>query len=88
MRPGRINCPITTVGNEDWACLSALAETHEFCAENFRLKNESYPFAGQHRVRLYSARKNVHWKIPKEVSVDISEVAPAGQPPLRRLPRR
>jgi hypothetical protein len=87
MRPGFIRVPINNVNNEDWAYLSALSERHEFCAEEFRLKTEHYSFAGQHRVRLYTAKKNVHWKIPQGVSVDISQVPPANQPLPRRLPR-
>lgn len=87
MRRGRINCPIVTVNNADWACLATFAERHEFCAEVFREKNEQFSFADGHRVRVYSAKKNVHWKLPQGINMDISEVPVAGQSPPRKLPR-
>jgi len=82
-----ISFPISRVQNQDWAHLGAYGDRHEFCAEEFRLKEQQFSFAGGHRVRLYTAKKNVHWKIPQGVPLDISQVPPAEQAPLRRLPR-
>jgi hypothetical protein len=67
--------------------LSVLSDQqHMICAEDVRLKTESFSFAGQHRVRLYSFKKNVHWKIPDGIPLDIAGVAPATPP--RRQPNR
>lgn len=89
MRPGFIRVPISTVANEDWAHLSALAERHEICAEDIKIKNSQHSFTGGHRVRLLIAKKSVYWKIPQGISVDISQVPPQSQPPEppRRLTR-
>ena len=81
-----IKVPVKKVNNELWGRLSAFGSRHAFCGEVIRLKNENFSFAGEHRVRLYSAEGNVHWRIPQGVKLDISQVAPAKPP--RRLPRQ
>jgi len=80
-----ITLPVKRVGSDHWAELGAVAPqwTHEICGEDVRLKDHNYSFAGGHRVRLYKFKKNVHWKIPTGVQLDISGVAPA-QPPRRQ----
>lgn len=83
----RVSIPIKVLNNKQWGDLNSLGDKHEFCAESVKLKNESFSFAGNHRVRLWVAKKNVHWKIPDSAQiVDLSEVAPALPP--RRIPRR
>jgi len=77
-----VQVPVRIVNKESWARLSLYGERHEFCGEQIKLKKENFTFAGGHRVRLWVLKKNVHWKIPKGVSLDISEVNPA------RLSRR
>jgi len=79
--------PVRIVNNRKWGWLSAFGERHEFCGEDIRPIDQQYSFADQHRVRLYVAKKNVHWRIPEGFEpVDISQVQPANPP--RRLPRR
>lgn len=83
----RISFPVKTVQNEDWAHIGVYGERHEFCAEDFRLRDNNFSFADGHRVRVYSAKKNVHWKIPPGIPLDISQV-PEAQSPPRRLPKK
>ena len=83
----RISIPVKTVNNERWAQLNNFGNNHIFCAERCTLKQENYSFAGGHRVRIYAAKNNVHWKIPAGIALDVSEVTPATVPP-RREPRR
>jgi hypothetical protein len=83
----KLSVPIKTIGAEEWAQLSAFGKDHIFCAEDFRVKEQNYTFAGQHRVRLISLKKNVHWKIPTGTPLDVAEVPPAGAPPRRQLGR-
>ena len=82
----RIPVPVKIVNGERWGDLAALATSHEICAEKVNPKG-NISFAGQHRVRLYKFTKNVHWKIPTGVELDISEVLPASVP-TRRGQRR
>jgi hypothetical protein len=83
---GRIFVPIKMVNGERWGDLAALSLSHEVCAESYFLVNQKYSFIGGHRVRLLRLRKNVHWRIPEGVELNISEVAPAN-PPRRRKNR-
>lgn len=82
----RVSVPVKTVGSERWGQLSLLGDHHLICAETVKLKDENFSFAGGHRVRLYSFKKNVHWKIPEGVTLDIAGVTPAAAP--RRETRR
>ncbi len=76
-----IQVPIKLVGTERWGQLSLLSDTHLICGESVKLKDENFSFAGQHRVRLYIFKKNVHWKIPLEaISLNIASVSPADAP--------
>jgi hypothetical protein len=83
----RISVPIKTLGSDEWAQFSIFGQNHIFCAEEFRVKEQNYSFAGQHRVRLLSLKKNVHWKIPAGTPLDVTEVPPAGSPPRREIRR-
>jgi hypothetical protein len=88
MPADRITIPVKTINGESWGQLNVLAETHEFCGEKVKRKDENYTLSGGHRVRLYSFKKNVHWKIPAGVPLDIEQVPPASAPPSpRRLQR-
>lgn len=78
-----VRVPVKTVGTERWGQLNLLSDTHLICGESVKLKENNYSFAGQHRVRLYSFKKNVHWKIPEGISLDVTGVAPAGAAPRR-----
>jgi hypothetical protein len=68
--------PIRIVNGERWGNLAALSFRHEICAEEYSIQQQ-YSFAGQHRVRLFKLKKNVHWRIPQGVDLNISEVSPA-----------
>jgi hypothetical protein len=57
-------------------------EQHEICGYSFNQKKD-ISFAGGHRVRVFRAEGNVHWRIPQGVQLDISRVTPP-----RRMPRR
>ena len=65
-----VRVPIRVIDGVRWGHLSALAEN----------KNEKFSFAGGHRIRFYSFKKNVHWKIPDGIPLDISSVTPASAP--------
>jgi len=81
-----ITIPVKIVNNERWGQLSYFGSRHQFCGEDIRLKNYNFSFVGEHRVRLYSAAGNVHWRIPQGVDLDISRVAL--DRPRRSLQRR
>jgi hypothetical protein len=79
----RIRVPVKIVGTERWGQLNLLGDAHLICGETVKLKDENFSFAGQHRVRLYSFKKNVHWKIPEGIPLDVADVAPATAAPRR-----
>ena len=81
-----IKVTVKVVNGERWGDLSAIASAHDICGETVRCSDQNFPFAGQHRVRLYHFKKNVHWRIPIGVELDISGVQPEAAP--RRQPRR
>jgi len=81
-----IKVPVKKVNSQPWGQLSVFGNRHEFCGEEIRLKDQSFSFAGGHRVRLYAARGNVHWRIPAGIQLDITQVESVNPP--RRLPRR
>jgi hypothetical protein len=79
----RLTVSLKSYQGERWADLNSFGLTHEFCGEVVKMKDEKFSFLGGHRVRLYSFKKNVHWRIPSGIEVDISDVpalaAPAGR---------
>jgi hypothetical protein len=81
-----IRVPVKVVGADRWGQLSMFGEHHLICGEDVRVKDQNYTFAGGHRVRLYSFKKNVHWKIPAGIQLNVEGVPPATQP--RREQRR
>jgi hypothetical protein len=77
--------PVKKIGSERWGQLSYISDqAHLICGEDVRQKESQHSFAGEHRVRVYSFKKNVHWRIPEGIPLDIAGVQPAG--PARRLP--
>lgn len=66
-----------------WADLGSLGRVHEIIGENFTKKDENYSFIGNHRVRRYKVKDNVHVRIPEGTALDISGVTPRQQPPAR-----
>lgn len=81
----RVSLPVRLFKNERWAELSSGAPTqsHDICAEKVNKRDDQFSFIGGHRVRLYAFKKNVHWRVPVGVMLDISGVPPA-QPPRRQ----
>jgi hypothetical protein len=85
--PDTITVPVKVIGTDRWAQLNFFGDSHSICGEKVKSIEENYTFAGGHRVRLYVFKKNVHWKIPAGISLDVGKVNPAAPPP-RRLPNR
>lgn len=83
-----ISVPIKIVNGERWAELSAHGPslTHYLCGEHFQ-KYQDFGFAGGHRVRRISLKKNVHWRVPEGAEYDIAGV-PLPTPPRRQATRR
>lgn len=79
-----LHIPVKEVNGERWGDLSSYALTHQFCGERVD-KKDDISFTGGHRVRLYSFKKNVHWKIPLGQELNISDVLPENA--LRRQGR-
>jgi hypothetical protein len=65
-----------------WGALAYFGKDHEITGEKQSCINEKYSFKGGHRVRIYKIKKNVYWRIPSAIQVDISDV------PTRRVPNR
>ena len=59
-----IPVPVKTIGTENWGRLNHFGRSHIIVAEDFDLKDANFSFAGQHRVRRYKVKGNVHWQIP------------------------
>jgi hypothetical protein len=83
---GRVTVPIRMINGVRWGNLAALSFSHGVCAESVSTVNEKYSFAGGHRLRLLRLKKNVHWRIPEGVDLNISDVPPA-DPPRRKAGR-
>jgi hypothetical protein len=72
--------PTKVIDGVRWAELSLVAEHHLICGEIVKKKDENFTIAGQHRVRLYSFKKNVHWRPAGGISLDVAAVPPANPP--------
>jgi hypothetical protein len=72
----RITVPIIEHGGYRWAALSVFAKDHEIIGESFSCIDQKYSFKGGHRVRIYKIKKNVHWRLPSDVVLEISNVPP------------
>ena len=83
-----VTIPVKTVGGVKWAELSASAPSHghQICGETVHPIDQKFSFAGGHRVRLYNFKKNVHWRLPGGVELDISAI-PQANPPRRQPPQ-
>lgn len=66
--------PVKKVGSDLWGDFSSFGLAHEFCGERVDMVNQQFSFQGGHRVRLYKFKKNVHWRIPSGIELDISAV--------------
>jgi hypothetical protein len=85
--PQSIAVPVKKVGNVLWGDLTAFGLAHEVCGERVDMVNQQFSFQGGHRVRLYKFKKNVHWKIPVGIQLDISAVD-ADEPKRKQKPGR
>jgi hypothetical protein len=77
--------PVILRNNEKWGQLYLLADHHIICGEVVRQMSDT-SFENGHRVRRYSFKKSVNWKIPDGVQLDVADVAPANAP-RRKLNR-
>ena len=87
MTDSSIVVPIRVYNGEKWGALSYIkgGRILEVVAEQFEHKKDNFSLFGQHRVRLYKLKANIHFKIPTEaVTLDISGVPAAVQPPRRQ----
>ena len=84
----RLSIPITTYRNDRWGDLCGAINYHtvEIIGEDFKLKDFKFSFSGGHRVRRFKVKKNVHFKIPAGIKLDITDVTP-GQAPRRQRGR-
>ena len=69
---------------EKWGNLSVYAKNHDFVCTQPR-QGKDISFIDGHRVRTFTFKQMVHWKIPTGTELDISEVGSArrrvvGQP--------
>jgi hypothetical protein len=78
-----VRVPVKVVGGERWGQLCVLGDHHIICGEKVQLTEQNFSFAGGHRVRLYSFKKNVNWKIPASVPLDIAAIPAATAAPRR-----
>jgi hypothetical protein len=78
-----VTVPVKLVNGVKWADLGALGLSHEIVAETGKLKDGSFSFGGNHRVRLWKFKKNVHFKVPEGTDYDITAVQTA-TPPRRQ----
>lgn len=70
---GRVSVPTVEFGGSLWGDLSVFGKDHDFCATRAKA-NRDMSFIGGHRVRSFTFKQMVHWKIPTGVELDISEV--------------
>ena len=79
-----VGIPVRVWKGDRWGALSFKdSGAHDVCGETVKLIDENFSIFGQHRVRLYRFKKNVHWRVPAGVELDIAGVSPA-QPPRRQ----
>lgn len=78
-----MSVPVRLVGGKKWGDLSVFGEHHEVCGERVKERDAKFSFAGGHRLRLYSFRKTVHFRIMDGMNVDISGIDQEGPPPRR-----
>ena len=82
MSQPRVRIPVKSHKNVQWGQLSMLGSSWDIVGEKVQRVNDKFSLFGQHRVRLYRFKKNVHFKIPEGTDLDISRVRPD------RAPRR
>jgi hypothetical protein len=71
--------PVIEHDGHRWAALVNFGKDHDITGERQSCINEKYSFKGGHRVRIYRIKKNVYWRLPSKITLDISDV------PARRV---
>jgi hypothetical protein len=74
--PDHISVRVIEHGGYRWAALSDFAKDHEITGENCSIVDQKYSFKAGHRVRIYKIKKNVHWRLPSDVVLEITNVPP------------
>jgi hypothetical protein len=70
---GKISLPTIMHDGYEWGALNYFGREH-IIAGGVSIREERYTFLGGHRVRLYSIKANVHWRIPAGVVLDVTAV--------------
>jgi hypothetical protein len=86
-----LRVPVRVVNGEKWGALQYLlkggTETIYVVGEKVKMDDQNFSFADGHRVRKYSFKKNVHFKIASEMVLNIADVNPGNPPPRRNQGR-
>jgi hypothetical protein len=72
----RISVPVIEYGGYRWAALVFFGKDHEITGESFSCIDQKYSFKDGHRVRIFKIKKNVHWRLPSAIVLDITDVPP------------
>jgi hypothetical protein len=71
-----ISVPVIEHGGYRWGALAYFGKDHEFTGEDFKCIDQKYTFRNEHRVRIIRIRKQVYWRIPVGITLDIGAVPP------------
>ena len=75
--------PVKMFGGDRWGWLSVFGHTHYIVSEERpKETKDEVSLSGNHKVRAWRFKKNVHWR-PAGTELEISSVAEAGPPPRR-----
>jgi hypothetical protein len=69
-----ISVPVVEHDGYRWGALAYYGKDHEFTGEGFKCIDHKYTFRNEHRVRIYRIRKQVFWRIPTGIELDIGAV--------------
>jgi hypothetical protein len=67
--------PIIEHDGYRWGALAYFGKDQEFTGEDFKCVDQKYSFKGGHRVRIIRIRKQVYWRLPSGINLDITDVA-------------
>lgn len=71
-----VKVPTVKFRNEEWGDLSVFGTRHDFVCTSHN-QGRDISFIDDHRVRTFTFKKMVHWKIPAGTELDITEVGQA-----------
>jgi hypothetical protein len=69
-----ISMPLVEHDGHRWAAIAYYGIDHEITGETCKCLKEKYSFKGGHRVRIYKIKKQVYWKVPSSIDLDITDV--------------